>query len=387
MFKKRIALFFLIGVLAGTPILAGCTSESAALMQEYKERGIAQMETGDYAGAASSFQTALDQSIGQIRAEEIDLCYYRALALFLAGETEASIEAYTALVDYDSDNWEVYYLRGNVYLQDGQEEAALADYENAASLHADDPELCVHIYANLCNAGLETQAQSYRDTALAMNPSGASDYYYLGEIYYLSEDYENAVFYLTTAREMGYEEAILLLATLYDERGDSESAQKMFSAYMDLHPDDPLALGKLGEMALSDGEYEKAIDYLTRAEETAEEEDLSSIVKNLVAAYEYSGDFTRAFQTAEEYLAQHSDAELERESVFLETRVKEEDGSDTDSSESEAVSGDMAADAAAEEESVEAVADAAAGEENGEPSTDAAVGEENGVAVDAEEEN
>ncbi len=327
MFGKRMMLFFLIGILTVTPALAGCSGGNTALMEEYKEEGIALMETGDYAGAVERFQTALDQSVGQIRAEELDICYYRALALFLAGQTDEALEAYTALIDYDPDNWEVYYLRGNVYLQDGQEDAALSDYAEAADLHANAPQLCVRIYANLCNAGLESSALAYRDAALAMVPSSGEDYYYLGELYYLNGDYESARNDLQTAREMGYEDAILLLGNLYSELGDSESAQEMFTEYMALHPDDAGALGRLGEMALSAGEYEDAIDYLTRALQTTDEGNLGVLVKNLVAAYEYAGDFANAYRVAGEYLAQHDDTELAREYEFLGTRV----GAETDS--------------------------------------------------------
>ncbi len=335
MFGKRIALFFLIGILVVTPALAGCAGGDTALMQEYKEEGIALMEAGDYAGAVERFQAALDQSVGQIRSAELDICYYRALALFLAGQADEAIEAYTALIDYDADNWEVYYLRGNVYLKDGQEDAALSDYAEAAARNADDPQLCVHIYANLCNAGLESSALSYRDAALSMVPSSGEDYYYLGELYYLDGDYESARNDLQTAREMGYEDAILLLGSLYSELGDSESAQEMFTEYMTLHPDDAGALGRLGEMALSAGEYEDAIDYLTRALQTTDEENLTALVKNLVAAYEYAGDFANAYRIAGEYLTQHEDAELAREYAFLETRVDAEASSETEDGEVE----------------------------------------------------
>ncbi|MCC8141023.1 MAG: tetratricopeptide repeat protein [Lachnospiraceae bacterium] len=321
MIRRRIALFFLLTVFALVPVLSGCTSRSEAAMAEYKALGISQMEEGDFAGAADSFQTALDQSVGTLGAQEIDISYYKALALFLSGDTDGAIEVYTALIDYDEDNWEAYYLRGNIYLKEGQDDQALADYAEAASLNGNDPELCVHIYENLANSGLQEDAQSYLDTALSMEPSDSADYYYLGDIYYLTGDYDNAKTYLLTAREQGYDEATLLLATVYADTGDDASAREMYEAYMEEHPDDAAALGRLGEIALSSGDYEQAISYLTQAKETADEASLGTIVNNLVAAYEYSGDFQSAYNVAGEYLANHSDEALQREYEFLGTRV------------------------------------------------------------------
>ena len=70
------------------------------------------MKEAKYEDAVSSFQKALDQSLGRIRAQELDVCYYKALAQYKSGDTKAAIKTYDGLVDYDKKNWEVYYLRG-----------------------------------------------------------------------------------------------------------------------------------------------------------------------------------------------------------------------------------------------------------------------------------
>ncbi len=318
---KRGMTAVLIGCLALTPALGGCVGTVSDEMLEYKEEGIARMEEGDYDGALTSFRAALDESVGLMGAEELDICYYRALALFLSGDTEGALAAYTALVEYDEDNWELYYLRGNVYLKNDQDSEALADYAQAAELDAKDPELCVHIYENLANAGLADEAQTYADTARTMKPSSAEDYYYLGEIDYLTGDYESAKEQLTTAQEKGYEDAILLLGSIYADTGDSETAQSLFEEYMTQHPDDPASLAKLGEMALTAGEYDQAIEYLTRAKEGADDTLLVSITKNLIAAYEYAEDFESAYEVASDYLTAHTNEEIQRECDFLATRV------------------------------------------------------------------
>lgn len=319
--KKRIALFLTAGMLLLAPLLSGCQSAADEKMQEYKVLGISQMETGDYESAVDSFQKALDQSVGSIGAEELDICYYKALALYKSGDTEGAIEAYIALVEYDSKNWEVYYLRGNVYLQEGQTEEALADYEQAVSLHENDTELCAHIYENLVHAGMEESGQKYLTILLNIEPSDAEDYYYLGDIYYLNDDYDNAKTSLLQAQELGYDQALLLLGRIYAAEGDDEGAKAAFESYMEKYPDDAEALNELGQIALEAGEYENAVAYLEAALEAADAGTDEAVLKNLIIAYEYTYDFQSACDMAEEYLSRYSDEEIEREYEFLQTRV------------------------------------------------------------------
>ncbi len=321
MFGKRITPFLLAGLLAAAPALSGCIGANSAAMEEYKELGISQMEEGDYDEAAVSFQAALDESVGLLGAEEIDISYYKAMALYLSGDPDSAIEVYTALIDFDEKNWEPYYLRGSIYLQTDRAEEALDDFAGAAARHGNSPELCLRICENLINAGLEDEAQTYIGTALDIQPSDGEDYYALGRICCLTGDTDNAIAYLQQAREMGQDDAVILLADLYSEAGDSENAAAMFEEYAEQYPDDPQVLSRLGAGALADGEYGEAVSYLEQARETADEDDLPAIVTNLVAAYEYSGDFESAWEVAGAYLADHSDEALEREYTFLSTRV------------------------------------------------------------------
>lgn len=328
--RKQIAISCLAAVTAAMALLPGCTSKAAQKEQEYKELGIAQMESGDYEGAVSSFQKALDQSVGSIGVEELDICYYKAMALYKAGDTEGAIDACTALIEYDEENWEVYYLRGNIYLQEQQNENALADYAQAVSLNDDDVELCVHIYEDLVKAGLDDSGQEYYDKVMSMDPSSGEDYYFVGDLYFLTGDYENARVNLLKAEEEGYDKALLLLGQVYKAEGSDEEARDAFSSYMEKYPDDAEALGELGASALAAGEYEDAVIYLEAALEAAEDGSDAEIEKNLIAAYEYSGDFDSALSLAEDFLEVYSDEDVEREYEFLETRVNSGDTSSTD---------------------------------------------------------
>ena len=92
--KKKGMVLFLTGLLGMSLFLGGCTSKSEKKALEYKQLGISQMKEAKYEGAVSSFQKALDQSLGRIRAQELDVCYYKALAQYKSGDTKAAIKTY-----------------------------------------------------------------------------------------------------------------------------------------------------------------------------------------------------------------------------------------------------------------------------------------------------
>ena len=320
--KKRVMVFFLAGLLGMSVLLGGCTSKSEKKAQEYKELGIKQMQDADYEKAVNSFQKALDQSLGKIHAEQLDVCYYKALAQYKAGDTKAAIKTYDGLIDYDAKNWEAYYLRGSVYLADGQLEACLKDYEQAVSLHDSDAELYGNISENLQNAGKTEEAQKYLEQGLKLKPSSAADYESLGKLYQIKGDTENAVQMLTKAAEQGADSAYLTLGQLYSSQDKKEDAQAAFQKYMEKHPKDADALAQLASIATDAGDYDDAAVYYKDAMEAAQGDQVQELQKSLVAVYEKQGDFAAALEEAKSYVADYpDDSEMQKEYEFLQTRV------------------------------------------------------------------
>ena len=303
-------------------LLGGCTSKSEKKAQEYKELGIKQMQEEKYKDAVGSFQKALDQSLGRIRAEELDVCYYKALAQYKSGDTKAALETYDNLIDYDGKNWEVYYLRGCVLLADGQNEAALKDYAQAVSLNDSEAELYAHISENLQNAGEKEQAQSYLKKGLQIKPSSAADYEGIGDLYALMDDTEKAANMYQQAAEKGADSAYLSLGKMYATNDQMDEAKAAFQKYMDKHPKDADALKQLGEIAAESGDYADAVTYYSAAIENASDAQKKGMQKELVAMYEQSGDFESALESAKAYVEEYpDDADMQKEYEFLQTRV------------------------------------------------------------------
>ncbi len=219
--KKRVVTVFLTCLLAASMLLGGCTSKSEKKALEYKELGIKQLQQEDYDSAVDSFQKALDQSLGKITANELDVCYYKALAQYKSGDAKAALESYSALIDYDAKNWEVYYLRGSVYLSEGDKDKSLKDYEEAVELNDSDLGLYGHICENLKNAGEDEEAEKYLEQGLALQPSSGTDYENVGYLYTIKGDTENAVKAYQQAVEKGTDSASLKLGELYFSEGNT----------------------------------------------------------------------------------------------------------------------------------------------------------------------
>lgn len=325
--KRRMIAIFLACMLAISGMMTGCSGKSAEKSQEYKELGISQMAEGSYGEAVESFQKALDQSLGRVGAQEIDVCYYKALAQYKSGDIEGAIETYSGLVDYDEKNWEVYYLRGSAYLQNGQEEQCLKDYDKAVSLNGEEIELYAHICENLMAAGYGEKGQEYLESALKVKTSSAEDYAGLGYVYFLKEDYANAEKYLQQAVDEKYDKALLELGQVYAAQGKTDEAKASFESYMEKYPEDASALKQLGEIAMSAEDYDGAATYFGKALDVAEKSDRQNIQRNLVMAYERAGDFDKALETANGYVSEFPDDEaMQKEYEFLRTRAVQEAG-------------------------------------------------------------
>lgn len=107
--NKFMALTLTVLLTAG--MLTGCGSGDKEKDKDaYRQYGINCIENGSYDDAVDAFQKALDQSVGSVGAEELDICYYKAKAQYLSGDVDGAIDTYTAIIDYNKDS-DAYYLR------------------------------------------------------------------------------------------------------------------------------------------------------------------------------------------------------------------------------------------------------------------------------------
>lgn len=293
LFSKMIKVAMV--VITAAVFCGGCTMANPKEKTElsYREKGIEQINKGEFAKAAKTFQKALDNSNGRISEVELDICFYKAYALIESGEGEEAKEVYEAILGYDAKNAEANYLLGNYYVLLEEYEQAAKYYDQAIKLDKNNYEIYLGIYENYMAAGKSELAQNYLYAALKNEADSAEDYCYQGRIYLLLEDYSNAKVKLSEAENKGSDQARLYMARALELSGDSEGASVIFKAYVKDHPDD--------------------------------KEAVASMLRYEIVAQEQNGDFAGAAESIEKLLEIYpGDEQAMRELVFVKSRIQSE---------------------------------------------------------------
>lgn len=286
-----------------------------------RDSGVEAMNAGNYEEAIDLFNQALDCSIGKVTDLEIDINYYKAAAQYNAGLFDDAITSYTALIKYDSENFEPYFLRGSLYANEGEIGQAITDYDDAAGCDEKNFLLYIEIYENLDGLGYSDQALEYLNRALEVSDKSANANYYKGRIYYLLGQYENAMELLNKAIEKDIIEAKLYLAKIYQDQGDYVTAQSLLEEYAASDEVTSEAIATLGDIEMTNGNYENALSYYQAGLNLDSIDNMPSLLKGQVAALEHLYRFDEAEQVLTQYLESYpSDEEAQEELIFLKTR-------------------------------------------------------------------
>ena len=322
-------------LLFGMSVMTGCGSKKAEIKATYRQMGIEYMEQGDYAGAIDAFNAALSQGVGTVGADELDITYYKAAAQYASGDAKAAMATYNAIIDFDKDAYEAYYLRGCLYGKQGDIETAKDDFAKAVKYGGKDYALYLNIYENLAGLGYAEDGNAYLREALSFKGQGASDLEYKGQIYYLLGEYENAISVLEDALEIGSTYANLYLAKCYDDMGDTVTAEGYLKTYIGTATADAIALNELGEIMLGKELYAEAVAYFEQGLACDVIPNRGALLHNLVVAYEFNGNFDKAWEVVQEYVALFpEDENAQREYIFLKNRqMKEESTEDLETAE------------------------------------------------------
>ena len=300
--------------------MGACGQKDHKEQDAYRQYGITCLENGKYEDALTAFQNALDQSVGKVGEREIDICFYKAKAQMASGDADGALETYNAIIDYNKDA-RAYYLRGNLLFDQGKSEEACSDYEEAVKKSPKNYELYIGIYQSMKEHDMEAEGQKILNKALEIKGNKTEDALYKGRICYLLNDMENAVSYLTKAKEGEIPLASYYLALTYEQGGETEKAKTCIKDYLDSGTATSYDLYELGMGELEQQDYEEALTYFNTALAMEEVPNRQSLMKGAIAAYEYSGDLDSAKKMMKDYLSKYpSDEEAKRESTFLETR-------------------------------------------------------------------
>lgn len=285
-----------------------------------RSRGIAHAGLTQYEEAVACYLEALSYSDLFVEDIDFDLNYYLADAYEKLGDNTKAREVYSAILDLKPEEVNAHFLRGRLYLEDGQYEQALADFNKTVELDKDGYNLRIEIAGLLSEAGYTEDGLQYLQQFLVDNEKKLSEYD-KGRIYYYMGDYENAKVSLENAKSEESDDIILLLGKSYEQLGDYNYATSVYKNYLDEHPEAAEIFNQLGLCKMKSGEYEEALSAFRSAVNVENNGMGQTLEFNQIVAYEYTGNFKQAAVLMEDYLKKYPEDEVaKREYEFLKTR-------------------------------------------------------------------
>lgn len=286
----------------------------------YRGQGIAYMGMTDYENAAACLEKALTLSDARLGQIDYDINYYLATAYYRGGQIDRAIAVYQAITDLRPGEKDAWYLKGTLELEQGDVEAAQADFEQAVRVDKADYDLLIDIFCSCSKYGQTQMGSAYLQTVLEDNSVRLSDYdkgrmnFYLG-------NYEDARVSLEKVKDSHGVSAVSLLGQAYEKLGDYNYAASVYSTYLENKQADAEIYNQLGLCKLKVGDYEAALNAFQAGLAMEGNSVMQSLRFNEVVAYEYLGQFEQAKLAMQQYLALYpDDVNAQRENVFLQTR-------------------------------------------------------------------
>ena len=285
-----------------------------------RARGIAHMGLTEYDQAIECFRTALAGSSGLVEDVDFDLNYYLAAAYAKSGQYSQAEETYDAILALRQNEVNAYFLRGNVRMNLSEFAEAKEDFDRVIAMEPNNYDRLIEIYEVLEHFGYESVGQEYLQAALEKDGK-KMDNYSVGRIYYYLGEYEKAYLALEQAKEKGGEESYLYLGRAYEATGDYNYAANVYTSYLSTSDGSAEMYNQLGLCEMAKGDYQKALEAFQTGMQLEDNGILQTLSFNEIAAYEYLGEYTRAYTLLGSYLNNYpDDKKARREYEFLSTR-------------------------------------------------------------------
>ena len=312
-------IILVVMVISMLMFCTGCTDREEKMLG-YREKGISLMENGDYEEALEEFQKALDQALGEIDEKSMDVCFYKAECLYRLGDAQGAMDVYSAIIAFN-ENAKAYFLRGNLYYSQNDEENALKDYAAAIEQEGKDYELYIGVYEALAAHGKAKEAQDYLNQALEISGNRAYDKMQKGRINFLLGEQKTAISLLEEAIKGKEMTAYYYLAEIYSLMGDMERAEATMLSYIESGAADAYGLFNIANDQIEKGNFDMAIECLNLALNLEKVPNKQILLKTLVIAHEHNLEFDKALEIMKDYVEKYpEDEDAKRELTFLETR-------------------------------------------------------------------
>ena len=194
--------------------------------------------------------------------------YRNSLSIVLqqAGRLDEAAEQGRSAVRLEPGNPAFQFNLGNVLKDSGAFADAVVCYREALAAHPDDPEIQNNLGVALTHCDGAAEAVELFRRALAMRPDDPQIPYNLGLAFQELEDEDAAFAGFNASLEIddSFDPAIAASATLHMKQGAITKAIATFRHYLQLRPEDHMAMRALAELLRATGKFEEARRWVAR---------------------------------------------------------------------------------------------------------------------------
>lgn len=290
----------------------------------YRGKGIAYYDSADYKSAIKQFKKALN--ITERSELDVDILYYLGDAQTKTLDQEGAIATYTKIIEKSAKQSDAYYKRAVLKGQLGQLEDSVTDFDKAISFDKDNYEYYFGKYAILLQQGDSNGAAEVLKNALAIKTESNEDYYNVAILHFYQGNNDTAKVELATALENGFTGAYFYLGEIAMIEKDYETAVSNYEQYIQNTPNlkSAVVYNQLGEAYLQLKTYDQALKAFEEGIKLNDSAIMQPLKYNEIIALEHQGDFEQAYKKANKYLKQYPDDEgMKKEIEFLKTRQEE----------------------------------------------------------------
>ncbi len=151
---------------------------------------------------------------------------FEGISAFRAGNTELAKELLKKEISYDPKNELAYFTLGELYLQEGQNKAAISYFEESLRLNPHDQQLIQRLSTTYLNDGQVDKAERLLKENVQRNPKDYASYYYLALIHAQTQRLNTAAEYIEQSIDANpnFREAYGLGAQIYEALGNESKA-------------------------------------------------------------------------------------------------------------------------------------------------------------------
>lgn len=282
-------------------------------------QGVAYYYMGQYENAVNTFKEAL--KLDYANDLNTDIRSYLGQCYVKQEKYDEALAVYDALVEEQGSS-SVYAGRGSVNASAGNIEEAKQDFEKAISLDEKNYSLYLLGYQTLMKAEDTESAKAFLTKAAAIEPKTTEDSYALAQVKFYQEDYKGALDILEKLVSEK-QEAYQFMGDIYYVTKEYDNAIKNYLTYMENGKQSvsSTCYANLSSCYIAQKQYENALSYVNLGLAAGDKISEQELQYNEILIYEQMGDFNTAYEKAKVYVEKYpEDEQMNREYIFLSTR-------------------------------------------------------------------